>query len=612
MVGIDAALIVVSYYGAFFARFDGTIPGRYAAMFLSTLPWMVLIHIVTALAGRLHQGVWRYVSLWDCLRLAATTAAGTILFFGFTSVVLGSHVPYSIYLIDMLLLIALRSGVRAARRVIHDLESPTRGKRILLFGAGDAGEMIVRDMRHNGYYGYTPIGFIDDDPVKVGRRVHGVPVLGSRHDLARVMGTIKPEEVLIAMPQASSSTIRGIMKALEPYPLPVKLLPSLRDLIKGTVTVANIRNIALEDLLARKPAGLDIKHIRNLIEGRRVMVTGAGGSIGSELCRQILALKPNLLLAFERHENSLFAISQGLAASDSCRALRSIIGDVTDVRRVNDLFDRYRPEMVFHAAAHKHVPLMEFNPSEAVKNNVGGTRIVAEAAVRFGVKRFVFISSDKAVKPTSVMGATKHVGELLIRSIENSGAGLFAAVRFGNVLGSNGSVVPLFREQIRSGGPVTVTHPEMRRFFMLIPEAAQLVLHAATISEHGAIYVLEMGEQIRISEMARRLIQLSGYVPDREIPIQYIGLRPGEKLFEELLEDDEIAEPSSVAEILRLSNRGKLDRNWLARQIEQLESSAARADDESVLRDLHVLVPSFQVASFQGDQAQEAGCRESV
>ncbi len=628
IVAVHLPFIVTAYYLAFWIRFDGAIPAHAEETWFAYLPSVVVVQMLTFAMLGLYRGLWRYSSIGDLQKIILGATAGVMASYVLGSLFLGIwFLPIGIVTIQILMLIFLLGGVRLVRRAwyaldyrenIGSLRHPNGngyrqpGRRVLVFGAGDAGEMIVRDMKNNPFYACVPIGFVDDDSVKTGQRIHNIPVLGNRRDLDKIIHQHRPDEVLIAIPGADPHEIREVIKSLEPYNLPIKTLPNLRDILTGKVTVETIRNVELEDLLPRQAVGLDIGPISELLSGRRVMVTGAGGSIGSELCRQILALKPSLLLAFERHENSLFTVSHSLSANDSGGAVELIVGDVTDVHRVNEVMDRYRPEIVFHAAAHKHVPLMEFNASEAVKNNVGGTRVLAEAAVRSGVKRFIFISSDKAVKPTSVMGATKRVGEMMIRSIAKSDGRLFAAVRFGNVLGSNGSVVPLFREQIRSGGPVTVTHPEMRRYFMLIPEAVQLVLHAATMSDPGAIYVLEMGEQIRISELARTLIQLSGYVPDRDIAIEYIGLRPGEKLFEELLEDDELVEPSSVQQVLRLQDRANLDRKWLARQISQVEASAARGDDKSSIRGLRALVPSFQVPGFQGDQPEPAAYRESV
>src|SRR5437773_6637581 len=375
-------------------------------------------------------------------------------------------------------------------------------KRVLIFGAGDAGEMIVRDMQRQSC-GYEPVGFLDDSPAKFRQRIHGVPVLGNRHDLARVIGAKQPHEVLVAMPSADPSIVRSIVELLRPFRVPITTLPSIGDIIGGRVAVNQIRDLTVEDLLARAPVNLNIEPVRQLITGRAVLVTGAGGSIGAELSRQIAALQPSSLVLYERSENALYCVSNSLTDRFGSTWVHPVIGDVTDARRLDQVFKRHRPDIVFHAAAHKHVPLMEHNPCEAVKNNIVGTDLITTAADSWGVERFILISTDKAVNPSSVMGATKRVCELIVQRIAPRSATRFATVRFGNVLGSNGSVLPRFLEQIRAGGPVTVTHPDIRRYFMLVSEAVQLVLHAAALGEPGVVYVLDMGEQIKLVELAR-------------------------------------------------------------------------------------------------------------
>ncbi len=398
-----------------------------------------------------------------------------------------------------------------------------------------------------------------------------------------------PDEILIAIPSESPAAIRKIAQSLQPYKIPISTLPSLRDLVQGTVTVSHIRPLAIEDLLARAPVGLDYAPVRALVEGRRVLVTGAGGSIGSELCRQIAELGPESLALVERYENSLHAIHVELADRGLDGSVRPFLADVTDRVRIRAVLEEFAPQIVFHAAAHKHVPMVEMNPSEGLKNNVLGTRTLAEEASRALVERFVYISTDKAVNPTSVMGATKRAGEFCIQAMARSSPTSFCAVRFGNVLGSNGSVVPRFIEQIRDGGPVTVTHPDMKRFFMLIPEAVQLVLHAAAQADRGVVYVLEMGEQINVAEMARNLIRLSGYLPDEDIQITFTGLRPGEKLYEELIGVDETAEPSGIEGIHRVRpnhwDRMKLVNALIERAIVAAQAGRGRRSARAAGRD---------------------------
>jgi FlaA1/EpsC-like NDP-sugar epimerase/predicted RNA-binding Zn-ribbon protein involved in translation (DUF1610 family) len=382
--------------------------------------------------------------------------------------------------------------------------------------------------------------------------------------------------------------VRAIVRSLQPFKVPIKTLPKLRDLIDGKTDLSQIRSLEVEDLLARAPVGLDPEPVKHLIAGRRVLVTGAGGSIGSELCRQIARLKPASLVMFERYENSLHAIRMELEDARKHSGLVPVIGDVTDEIRVRQVLDEHRPEIVFHAAAHKHVPLMEENPCEAIKNNVRGTRLLAQAADELGVDRLILISTDKAVNPTSVMGASKRLAELVVQAQPAGSGTSFSVVRFGNVLASNGSVVPRFLDQIKKGGPVTITHPEIRRFFMLIPEAVQLVLHAAAQAQTGATYVLEMGEQIRLLDMARDLIRLSGFVPEEEIPIVFVGLRPGEKLYEELAGRDEEVGPSTVEKVLRVTSLGQTPPDFSA-SIDRIESLAAAGRRDEVLSLLRTL-----------------------
>jgi FlaA1/EpsC-like NDP-sugar epimerase len=421
-------------------------------------------------------------------------------------------------------------------------------------------------------------------------------VLGGRDRLAKVIAQERPDEVLVAIPRAEPAAVRAIVRALEPYKLPIKTVPNLRDILDGHVDMSQVRNLSIEDLLARAPIGLDVERVNHLIRGQRVMVTGAGGSIGAQLCRQVVDAHPHSLVMYERYENSMYTVANDLASSGA--TLHNVIGDVTDVRRLDAVVRDFKPDIIFHAAAHKHVPLMELNVCEAVKNNIIGTRRVAEAASKYGVGRCVLISSDKAVDPSSVMGATKRVAELIFQNMaRGESTTRFMTVRFGNVLGSNGSVLPRFLEQINSGGPVTVTHPDMRRYFMLIPEAVQLVLHAAALGSNGALYVLDMGEQIKLLDMARSLIRLSGFVPDEEIPISLTGLRPGEKLAEALVSDDEVIELSAVDKVLRVRGRSPSATLLRPELLRELERRAIQGQSHAVLQLLASIVPSFKPAA---------------
>jgi FlaA1/EpsC-like NDP-sugar epimerase len=596
-VAAQLILVAVSNRIAFQLRFDGDIPAWALVAFWQMLPWLVAIRALCFFPFRVYEGLWRYTSVYDLQSLVGGIVVSSIVFYGVANSPFGPPTyPRSIFIIDAGVLVLLLGGVRLARRLLLEFPVSRPGRRVLIYGAGDAAALIVRDMRTSRQYQYAPVGLVDDDPKKLGRRIHGVAVLGNRTNVPRILEEYHPDEVLIAIPSADAPVVRAIVRAFEPFKIPIKTLPNLRDIIDGKVEVGQIRNLAVKDLLTRAPIGLDPRPLRDLIAGRRVMVTGAGGSIGSELCRQIALLQPAALLMFERYENSLHEIR--LELQDACPSFRlsAVVGDVTDEARVGEVLRQHRPEIVFHAAAHKHVPLMEENPCEAVKNNVRGTRILAAAAAFHGIERFILISTDKAVNPTSVMGASKRLAELVVQIQANRSRTSFSIVRFGNVLGSNGSVVPRFMNQIRRGGPVTLTHPEMHRFFMLIPEAVQLVLHAASRAESGTTYVLDMGEPVKLLDMARDLIRLAGLVPDVDIKIEFVGLRPGEKLFEELVGPDELAEPSGVDNVLCV-RQGCATAPHLPMSIEVIEHAALHGRPDIVfdrLRDLAGLAVPVQ------------------
>jgi FlaA1/EpsC-like NDP-sugar epimerase/predicted RNA-binding Zn-ribbon protein involved in translation (DUF1610 family) len=590
------ALVALANGCAFLLRFDGQPPAWAFATFWHALPWLVFIRAVTFVPFRLYEGLWRYTSIWDLKNLLFGIATSSIVFALFNASVLRMTYPRSIHIIDAVLLILVLGGIRLTRRLVTELGRKKPGRRVLVYGAGDTGEAIVRDMQRKIGHDYVPIGFLDDDRSKVGQRIHGVRVLGTRVDLSHIIRRQRPDEILLAIPHADPAVYRSITRALERYNIPIKTLPTLRELLEDKVDIHQIRKLSVHDLLSRIPVGLDPAPLRHFLQGRRVLVTGAGGSIGAELCRQISGLGAQTLVLFERHENSLYDIVNDLADRGSRTRVHAVIGDVTDAARVDAVLTEYRPDIVFHAAAHKHVPLMDDNACEAVKNNVTGTRLLTEAAESHGVDRFILISTDKAVNPTSVMGATKRVAELMLLTQGVGSATSFITVRFGNVLASAGSVVPRFLKQIEAGGPVTVTHPEMRRYFMLIPEAVQLVLHAAAQGQGGKLYVLDMGEQIKIVDMARALIRLAGFVPEVEIPITFIGLRPGEKLYEELTGPDETSEPSGTTKVMYVKPLAMPDPETLARDRAQVEDAAHRNDTGSVLKHLGHIVPAFETA----------------
>jgi FlaA1/EpsC-like NDP-sugar epimerase/lipopolysaccharide/colanic/teichoic acid biosynthesis glycosyltransferase len=597
IVILDIGLIILANYFAFWLRFDGNVPAYEAHLFLHMLPWLVLIRAVAFFSFRLNEGLWRYTSIWDLQNILAGVLTSTLAFAYWVRWGMGvEDYPRSVLIIDSLLLIGFVAGVRLPSRLLRDKVMYRRKKKVIVVGAGDTGERIVREMKSRSSYGYHPIGLIDDRASLLGQRIHGVKVLGTREDLPQIVREKQPEEVVLALPKAEPALLREILNTLEPFKVGIKTAPSVKDLLTDKSAVSQIRSLSFTDLLPRAPVNLNVDAVRDLVHRKRVMITGAGGSIGSELSRQIAALGPESLILYERHENSLYMIAKELQDRGWSSFVHPIIGDVTDARRLSSVLETHRPSILFHAAAHKHVPLVELNPIEALKNNCVGTRIAAEMADRYNVERFVLISTDKAVNPSSVMGATKRIAELVVQDFARRSHTRFLTVRFGNVLGSNGSVLLRFQEQIQAGGPVTVTHPGVKRYFMLIPEAVHLVLQAASIGEQGAIFVLDMGEQIRVVDLARNLIRLSGFVPDQEIPIRFIGLRPGEKLHEELVGDTETVDPAPIDKILRIRTEAPLDLSLLQEKLFALEAAAVMNNSTWALARLQELVPTFRSA----------------
>jgi FlaA1/EpsC-like NDP-sugar epimerase len=543
-VGARRALVIAVHIGlwtaalwlAFLLRFDFRVPVAHLDLLSVWLPVLLAVRTAAFYHWGLFRGMWRYTGASDLTGIIKATTIGSMVTAAFLVLVLGRFAR-SILVIDWLAALTLVGGLRFGIRWLRKREGllgAATAQRILVIGAGDAGEMLLREIHQRHAARFTPVGLLDDDPLKRGSQIHGVRVLGAVDDLPRAVASTEAVEVVIAIPTASGRQMRRIVDLCKAARVRFRTIPGMDELIDGRAQVSQLRDVAIEDLLGREPVRLDMHVVSSAMHGRVVLVSGAGGSIGSEICRQVCRFEPEALLLVERTENALFHVHRELRAAFPGVPLVPCIADVGDASRIEEVFRKHRPNVVFHAAAHKHVPMMEWNPGEAVKNNVLGTKTLADAAHAHGVERFVMISTDKAVNPTSVMGASKRVAEIYVQALSSRSRTRFVTVRFGNVLGSAGSVIPIFKEQIASGGPVTVTHPDMKRYFMTIPEASQLVLQAGMMGEGGEIFILDMGEPVKIADLARDLILLSGLKPDEDIEIRYTGVRPGEKLFEEL------------------------------------------------------------------------------
>ncbi|HEY3315428.1 MAG TPA: nucleoside-diphosphate sugar epimerase/dehydratase [Bacillota bacterium] len=545
LMAYDVMAINVAVVIGLALRFDNAVPWSYFQSYFGVaIPYTVISLVAFYLLG-LYHSIWEYASVDEALAAGKGALASFLALTGLLYLPVGHGFPRSVVLmvlvINFLSLGGGRLSIRMLRRVrvlaeMKDLKDP---KRVLIIGAGQAGVMALREMQRHPELGYKPVGFIDDDRRKVGLRINGVRVLGRTGDLKAVAKRLACNEVLVAMPAAGPGSIRRVVQECASLGVKIKTVPGVYELINGRVTVNQIREVSLEDLLGREPVRVVFAEITGYLTGERVLVTGAGGSIGSELCRQIAKLSPECLLMLDHNENGVYELEIELGSREKSLNRTVIIADIRDREKIENVFKTFKPSVVFHAAAHKHVPLMEAYPEEAVKTNVYGTKNVADMAAQYGTKRFVMISTDKAVNPKSVMGATKRLAEMIIQGYNGSTPCRFVAVRFGNVLGSAGSVVPIFKAQIARGGPVTVTHPEMTRYFMTIPEAVSLVLQAGGMGKGGDIFILDMGQPVRIDELARQLVTLSGFIPGRDIEIVYTGTRPGEKLHEQLLTGEE-------------------------------------------------------------------------
>jgi FlaA1/EpsC-like NDP-sugar epimerase len=595
---MHVAIFVFAYITAYLLRFEFSIPPVYLEIIRQTIPLVLVSKAVAFLAFGLFQGWWRYVSIRDVLPIAGGCTLGTLVFWGIDLFLLPDiAVPRSIYAIDwgltLMIVLGARYFIRFGREIIGRSRRDS-DRRVLVVGAGSAGLMIVREIRENPGLGMVEVGFVDDDRAKIGTRIDGVPVLGRHEEIPGLCGKHDIDEIIIAIPSASPSNLRHILDHCKEVKAKARILPGVGDLIDGKVSVRALRNVDLEDLLGRDPVALDVDLLERHITGRTVMVTGAAGSIGTELCRQIARRSPGRLILFEIAESPLFYLEMEMRKEFPAVTLVPVIGDVRDRGRVEEIVRAHRPAIIFHAAAYKHVPMMETHPVEAVKTNVLGTRVVAEAAAKLGVERFVLVSTDKAVRPTNVMGATKRLAELVIHNIGNREVPtVFVAVRFGNVLGSVGSVIPIFRRQLGTTGKLTVTHAEASRYFMLIPEAAGLILQAGSMGEGGEVFVLDMGEPVKIVDLARNLIRLSGKEEGVDAEIVYTGLRPGEKLHEELIVEGEDVSGTAHPKVMKLIGNERMPPAW-SKRLDELIVCAVTGERRAVVEKLDGLVKGYR------------------
>jgi FlaA1/EpsC-like NDP-sugar epimerase/CheY-like chemotaxis protein len=607
---LHAVLVVAGYWLAFLLRFELPISPEDWRQFLITLPLILALRLLAFDRFHLYEELWRYVSMRDILAILSAVTLSSLVFSFAVLGLINADFPWTIFPIDWGVCILFVGGTRLALRALREwrMRSPGgAGRRALIIGAGDAGELLIREIGRNLSLNYHIVGFVDDETGKHGKRIHGVEVLGGIDRLPAYCSSYQVQELLIAIPSATGSEMRRIIEGCRAAKVEFKTMPSLGELDEGPFSLSKVRRVNIDDLLRRDPVKIDDAEVERFVREKRVLVTGAGGSIGSELCRQIARFRPERLVLLDRAENSLFFVEMELRERFRHVDLRPVIGDVTDEGRMRAVFLEHKPQIVFHAAAHKHVPLMEANKSEAVKNNVRGTMVVADTAWRAGVEDFVMISTDKAVRPTSVMGATKRLAEMYVQSLNSRIETRFMTVRFGNVLGSEGSVLQVFQRQIEAGGPVTVTHPDMKRYFMTIPEASQLVLEAATLGQGGEIFVLDMGEPVRIVDLAKDLIVLLGLEPEKDIAITFTGPRPGEKFFEELLSSETRIAPTSHEKIMVVET-DPADYEALRADLSELLRQAEVNDEPALLATLVRLAPGYvngdEPSPLLGNQAE--------
>jgi FlaA1/EpsC-like NDP-sugar epimerase len=598
---LDIFLIAGSALIAYLLRFDGNffnIPREFTEHIVHVLIVAIVVKVIGFSYFKLYSSLWEYAGVNEVIYIFNASLVCNIAVQAYIFLV-QLRVPRSIFIITILTDIFLVGGVRFAYRMLRrallgEMRFYRNFKKVLVVGGGDTGAIVVRELKTRPELKSIPVAIIDNDPLKVGKSINGVPIMGDTRKIADIIEEFEVSEVIIALPNKSKEIVGEILKECSATHCKVKILPSMSQLIDESVLIQKMRDVDIEDLLEREPVKLDVEDIASYLHGQVVLVTGGGGSIGSELCRQIASYGPKQLIILDNYENNAYEIQNELLYQYPELNLVTLIASIREKHRIDAIFAQYKPEVVFHAAAHKHVPLMESNPTEAIKNNVFGTFNVAECADKYGTNRFVLISTDKAVNSTNIMGATKRIAEMIIQAFDIHSRTEYVAVRFGNVLGSNGSVIPLFKKQIEQGGPVTVTHPDIIRYFMTIPEAVQLVLQAGAMADGGEIFVLDMGEPVKILDLAKNLIRLSGFEPEEDIKIEFTGLRPGEKLYEELLLDEEELGTTKNNKIF-VAQPIFTDLALLMREIDCLKE-IIMTDSEKVKEYIEVMVPTYKKA----------------
>ena len=621
VIAHDVILVSLALYLSYVLRFGTLYLGSQFRELTSLLPLVVAIRIATFFAYGLYQGMWRFVSVHDLLSIVKATTVGSIIILSvfFLGGELGSF-PRSIFVMNWFIVIVLVGGSRFTYRLYREMSLKTgtaqfKGQEniqnVLIVGAGSAGNLILREILGNLRLRYRPVGFVDDDRSKRTKTIQGYRVLGNTHEIPKLAKEHKVEQIFIAIPSSSPKSRRRILLTCKRTGLKIKTLPSVGELINGSITVNSLRDFQIEDLLGREPVKLDTAAIGDYLQGKTVMITGAGGSIGSELCRQVAKFSPHRIVLFERTEFNLYQIHMNLHELFPHLEVCAVIGDVLNPNNVERTLSTYLPDVIFHAAAYKHVPLMEMNPAEALRNNTLGTMLVADMARRFGVGKFVMVSTDKAVRSTNIMGVSKRIAELVCEGLNRISTTQYVTVRFGNVLNSVGSVIPLFKRQIEKGGPLTVTHPEIYRYFMTIPEAVQLIMQAGAMGNGGEIFILDMGEPVKIVDLARDMIRLSGLEPDQDIKIAFTGLRPGEKLYEELLTEGEEVK-GTLHDKIKILGREEVDSPALLAALDQLfHQLGVTGYTQEVVALIKEIVPDFQPENGGPQTHKQAFLRNS-